>query len=35
LFTATRVLPIEGRVEARGHGAKKKRKTGAETAAAV
>lgn len=31
LFTATRVLPIEGRVEARGHG-KKKRKTGGETA---
>lgn len=28
LFTATRVLPIEGRVEARGHHGKKKRKTG-------
>lgn len=28
LFTATRVLPVEGRVEARGHHGKKKRKTG-------
>jgi tRNA (adenine-N(1)-)-methyltransferase non-catalytic subunit len=28
LFTATRVLPIEGRVEARGHHGKKKRKVG-------
>jgi len=26
LFTATRVLPVEGRVEARGHHGKKKRK---------
>ncbi|KAF2823681.1 Gcd10p-domain-containing protein [Ophiobolus disseminans] len=30
LFTATRVLPIEGRVEARGHHGKKKRKVDAE-----
>ncbi|KAF2128373.1 hypothetical protein P153DRAFT_318112 [Dothidotthia symphoricarpi CBS 119687] len=29
LFTATRVLPVEGRVEARGHG-KKRRRTGDE-----
>jgi tRNA (adenine-N(1)-)-methyltransferase non-catalytic subunit len=33
IFTATRVLPIEGRVEARGHHGKKKRKVGVETAA--
>lgn len=33
LFTATRVLPIEGRVEARGQHGKKKRKTGADTSA--
>ncbi|KAH7348100.1 Gcd10p family-domain-containing protein [Pyrenochaeta sp. MPI-SDFR-AT-0127] len=33
LFTATRVLPIEGRVEARGQHGKKRRKTGAETSA--
>ncbi|KAF2024894.1 Gcd10p-domain-containing protein [Setomelanomma holmii] len=33
LFTATRVLPIEGRVEARGHHGKKKRKVGPEIAA--
>ena len=33
IFTATRVLPIEGRVEARGHHGKKKRKV--ETAEAV
>jgi tRNA (adenine-N(1)-)-methyltransferase non-catalytic subunit len=32
LFTATRVLPVEGRVEARGHHGKKKRKVAAETA---
>ena len=32
IFTATRVLPIEGRVEARGHHGKKKRKVGAEPA---
>ncbi|KAF2253867.1 hypothetical protein BU26DRAFT_450929 [Trematosphaeria pertusa] len=32
LFTATRVLPVEGRVEARGHGRGKKRKTGPESA---
>ncbi|KAH7074812.1 Gcd10p family-domain-containing protein [Paraphoma chrysanthemicola] len=32
IFTATRVLPIEGRVEARGHHGKKKRKVGTETA---
>lgn len=32
IFTATRVLPIEGRVEARGHHGKKKRKVAAETA---
>ncbi|KAJ4354087.1 tRNA (adenine(58)-N(1))-methyltransferase non-catalytic subunit trm6 [Didymosphaeria variabile] len=31
LFTATRVLPIEGKVEARGLRGGKKRKTGAET----
>jgi tRNA (adenine-N(1)-)-methyltransferase non-catalytic subunit len=31
LFTATRVLPVEGRVEARGHHGKKKRKVGGET----
>jgi tRNA (adenine-N(1)-)-methyltransferase non-catalytic subunit len=30
LFTATRVLPIEGRVEARGHPGRKKKKTGEE-----
>ncbi|KAH3907757.1 tRNA methyltransferase non-catalytic subunit TRM6 [Parastagonospora nodorum] len=30
IFTATRVLPIEGRVEARGHHGKKKRKVEAE-----
>jgi tRNA (adenine-N(1)-)-methyltransferase non-catalytic subunit len=33
LFTATRVLPVEGRVEARGHHGKKKRKVGGETVA--
>lgn len=33
LFTATRVLPIEGKVEARGHGRGKKRKTGPDTSA--
>ena len=33
LFTATRVVPIEGRVEARGHGTRKKRKTAVETPA--
>tara|TARA_R110002003_G_scaffold159_7_gene13767 strand:+ start:3794 stop:5404 length:1611 start_codon:yes stop_codon:yes gene_type:complete len=33
LFTATRVLPIEGRVEARGHHGKKKRKVGTEMTA--
>ena len=33
LFTATRVIPIEGRVEARGHGTRKKRKTAVETPA--
>jgi len=32
IFTATRVLPIEGRVEARGHHGKKKRKVDAEAA---
>lgn len=32
LFTATRVLPAEGKVEARGHGRGKKRKTGVDTA---
>lgn len=32
IFTATRVLPIEGRVEARGHHGKKKRKVEAEPA---
>lgn len=32
IFTATRVLPIEGRVEARGHHGKKKRKVAPETA---
>ncbi|KAF1933646.1 eukaryotic translation initiation factor 3, gamma subunit [Didymella exigua CBS 183.55] len=31
LFTATRVIPVEGRVEARGHGTRKKRKTVAES----
>lgn len=31
LFTATRVLPVEGKVEARGHSRGKKRKTGPET----
>lgn len=31
LFTATRVVPIEGRVEARGHHGKKKRKVETET----
>jgi tRNA (adenine-N(1)-)-methyltransferase non-catalytic subunit len=31
VFTATRVLPVEGKVEARGHGRGKKRKTGPET----
>lgn len=31
LFTATRVLPVEGKVEARGHGRGKKRKTGTDT----
>lgn len=31
LFTATRVIPVEGRVEARGHGTRKKRKTVVET----
>jgi tRNA (adenine-N(1)-)-methyltransferase non-catalytic subunit len=34
LFTATRVIPVEGRVEARGHGTRKKRKTVTETPAA-
>ena len=34
LFTATRVIPVEGRVEARGHGTRKRRKTAPETAAA-
>lgn len=33
IFTATRVIPIEGRVEARGHGTRKKRKTAVETPA--
>ncbi|KAJ4302680.1 tRNA (adenine(58)-N(1))-methyltransferase non-catalytic subunit trm6 [Kalmusia sp. IMI 367209] len=33
LFTATRVLPVEGKVEARGHGRGKKRKTGPDTSA--
>ncbi|KAJ4407360.1 tRNA (adenine(58)-N(1))-methyltransferase non-catalytic subunit trm6 [Didymella pomorum] len=33
LFTATRVIPVEGRVEARGHGTRKKRKTVVETPA--
>jgi tRNA (adenine-N(1)-)-methyltransferase non-catalytic subunit len=32
LFTATRVLPVEGKVEARGHGRGKKRKVGADAA---
>lgn len=32
IFTATRVLPIEGRVEARGHHGKKKRKVAPEAA---
>lgn len=31
LFTATRVIPVEGKVEARGHGTRKKRKTAVET----
>lgn len=35
LFTATRVVPVEGRVEARGHGTRKKRKTVVETPAEV
>lgn len=35
LFTATRVLPIEGRVEARGHHGKKKRKVGENEQVAV
>jgi tRNA (adenine-N(1)-)-methyltransferase non-catalytic subunit len=35
IFTATRVLPIEGRVEARGHHGKKKRKVEVETAVQV
>lgn len=35
LFTATRVLPVEGRVEARGHHGKKKRKTAGEEAVVV
>ncbi len=35
LFTATRVLPVEGKVEARGHGRGKKRKTGPESSAQV
>jgi tRNA (adenine-N(1)-)-methyltransferase non-catalytic subunit len=35
LFTATRVLPIEGRVEARGHHGKKKRKVGGEAGVQV
>ncbi|EOA89504.1 uncharacterized protein SETTUDRAFT_167961 [Exserohilum turcica Et28A] len=35
IFTATRVLPIEGRVEARGHHGKKKRKIGENEQAAV
>ncbi|KAF9695245.1 hypothetical protein EKO04_006880 [Ascochyta lentis] len=30
LFTATRVVPVEGRVEARGHGTRKRRKVGVE-----
>ena len=30
LFTATRVIPVEGRVEARGHGTRKRRKTAPE-----
>jgi tRNA (adenine-N(1)-)-methyltransferase non-catalytic subunit len=34
LFTATRVIPVEGRVEARGHGTRKRRKTAPETTAA-
>ncbi len=33
LFTATRVVPVEGGVEARGHGTRKKRKTVVETPA--
>ncbi|KAF2638928.1 eukaryotic translation initiation factor 3, gamma subunit [Massarina eburnea CBS 473.64] len=32
LFTATRVLPVEGKVEARGHGRGKKRKVGPDAA---
>jgi tRNA (adenine-N(1)-)-methyltransferase non-catalytic subunit len=35
IFTATRVVPIEGRVEARGHHGKKKRKVGVEAEAVV
>ncbi|KAI8940872.1 hypothetical protein NX059_002132 [Plenodomus lindquistii] len=35
IFTATRVLPFEGRVEARGHYGKKKRKVEAEDTPAV
>lgn len=35
LFTATRVLPVEGKVEARGHRGGKKRKTGEASAVAV
>lgn len=35
LFTGTRVLPVEGKVEARGHFRGKKRKTGVETAVAA
>ena len=35
LFTATRVLPVEGKVEARGHRGGKKRKTGEATSVAV
>ncbi|KAF1957433.1 Gcd10p-domain-containing protein [Byssothecium circinans] len=34
LFTATRVLPVEGKVEARGHGRGKKRKRGPDAAVA-
>jgi tRNA (adenine-N(1)-)-methyltransferase non-catalytic subunit len=35
IFTATRVLPVEGRVEARGHHGKKKRKVEVETETAT
>jgi tRNA (adenine-N(1)-)-methyltransferase non-catalytic subunit len=35
IFTATRVVPVEGRVEARGHHGKKKRKVEGESEAAV